>query len=546
MVVLRQLLRWSFALVAIALPPATVGVAGKFVRFGAWTPTPAADLLLAGFFGVAVIFAMACWTTRRPRYTPSAWAIAASLLHLAAGVFFLRYASRFTSAGPQLALIAAGIAGLCVFCRRDALPGPYVHARKTPRMAGDHTSPWVDRAVTFLFCAAAYGSSRLWANWADARGLASHAPLSSIALILLAILATSALHELGHAVAALSLGMRLLAFNAGPFQWRKREGRWGFRFHASGLVTLGGAVSVVPTRERQPRWQDVCMIAAGPCASICFGLLALWATLSGGGAFYARAWEFIADLASFSLIAAVLNLLPFRAQGGAYSDGARILQLLTASPVAGLHRALVGFQSTLVTVRRLRDLDAEAMEHTAARFTPHLSGLHLRLCAVLAYDDAGRPADARRVLGAAEDSYNDFKIDIPCALHTVFIYGHACLNRDAPAARLWWDRMQAKQPKEACSIDYWLARTALLWTEGRRADAEHAWQMAEAKVRHLPRFGAYEYDRYRCALLRQELDLISPVETARAPVPAHPWQVAKPAAVSYPIFGINPIAAAAE
>jgi Zn-dependent protease len=510
----RQLLRWSFALAAATLLPATVSHLLTLRRRGGITSLPLAYGILAGFLALALLFAMACWTTRKPRATPSAWAIAASCVTLAFGLLSLRYSGRPVQAAiPELFLIAAGLAGILVFARREKLPLPFANAPVSPRIAGDRTSPWGDRAVTLLFCATAYAASRFWSDWAAPRDIPNSSPAASIALILLAVLVTSVLHELGHAVVAWAFRMKLLSFNAGPFQWRWREGRWSFSFQPSGLVTLGGAVSVVPTHARQPRWQDICMILAGPAANLLIGLAVLYATLHAEGSFYVREWEFLARIASFGIIAAVLNLLPFRAQG-AYSDGARILQLLTGSPVAELLRSLIGTQTTLVTARRPRELDAEALQRTAELFPQHVTGVHLQLSAAQSYEDAGWIAGARAALAAAESASERFNIDLPPSLQSIFVYGHATLNRDASAARLWWKRMERKPP-DRLNVDYWLARTALLWIEGRYADAEIAWQRADSGAAALPHYGAYEYDRSRCARLRRELNLVSP---AREPI----------------------------
>jgi hypothetical protein len=79
------------------------------------------------------------------------------------------------------------------------------------------------------------------------------------------------------------------------------------------------------------------------------------------------------------------------------------------------------------------------------------------------------------------------------------------LNRNAVAARLWWERMEAKK-LERFSVDTWIAQSALFWIEGRQKEAEEAWRKADAEAQKLPQFGAYEFDRFRCALLRKELD----------------------------------------
>lgn len=247
------------------------------------------------------------------------------------------------------------------------------------------------------------------------------------------------------------------------------------------------------------------MLAAGPAANFCTGPFFVWAALHAPGASWQSAWFFLSSTASLSFIIPTFNLLPFRTKAGGYSDGARIVQLLTNSPVVELHQAVHRLQSTLVTPLRFRDLDPEAFLRIADRYPTELTGLHMRLCAVGIFEDYGRIPEARAALASAEAIYDSFAIDLPIPLHTVFIIDHACLNRDAAAARLWWNRMESKKPKQL-DFDYWLARTALLWIEGELREAEEAWRQADSRAQKLPGCGAYEFDRHRCALLRTELD----------------------------------------
>jgi hypothetical protein len=132
-------------------------------------------------------------------------------------------------------------------------------------------------------------------------------------------------------------------------------------------------------------------------------------------------------------------------------------------------------------------------------------------------------------------------------VHSPFVIGHAYLNRNAVAARLWWERMEAKK-LERFSVDTWLAQSALFWIEGRLKEAEEAWLKADAEAQKLPQFGAYEFDRYRCALLRKELDHpstepvvpVAPVFRS-APTPAVP---VTPFAPFAPVFRVAPTPAA--
>jgi hypothetical protein len=202
-------------------------------------------------------------------------------------------------------------------------------------------------------------------------------------------------------------------------------------------------------------------------------------------------------------------------EDGGYSDGARILQILTHSPLDDYHRLMNTLASTLVTQRRYRDLDIEAIERNAEHFWQDVRGVNLRLCAVNFYIDSGSIREARLALAKAEATCINSSIDLPAPLHTAFVIGQAYLNHDAAAARRWWDQMEAKKP-ERKNVDYWLAQTALCLVEGRVEDSREAWQKADAEAQKLPAFGAYDFDRYRCSLLRQELD--NPAQARHVPV----------------------------
>ena len=150
---------------------------------------------------------------------------------------------------------------------------------------------------------------------------------------------------------------------------------------------------------------------------------------------------------------------------------------------------------------------------------PHdVRGLHLLLCACQYYEDCGQLPEASAALAAAQTIYDENVIDLPGPLHTVFVIGSVWLNRDAAAARVWWDRMEAKKDNRK-NVDFWLARAALLWIEGDQADAEDAWQEANLDAQRLPQFGAYEFDRFRCASLREMLNETPVPVSAEVPVP---------------------------
>jgi hypothetical protein len=319
-----------------------------------------------------------------------------------------------------------------------------------------------------------------------------------------ALLVTTTVHELGHAATGRMLGMRLRAFIVGPFQWRIRDGRWKFQFLLAKFFSAGGATAVVPTNPQQSRWNEICMIAAGPMAGLFIGTIASYAALTAKGQPYERYWEILALIATFGLVSTAVNLIPFRPEAF-YSDGARIYQLLHGGPLADLHRVFNVAGASLVTPLRPRDYDIEAIQRAAHSFTRGNEAIVLRLLASSYFLDCGKIPQAREAVVDAERVCRESGSDLPAELCMAFVFRTALLRRDAAGARQWWERMEAKKPTHH-GTDYWLAKSALLWIENRLEEAREAWNKGNALAQKLPAAGDYEFDRYRSALLSKALE----------------------------------------
>jgi Zn-dependent protease len=377
-------------------------------------------------------------------------------------------------------------------------------------------APAARHAVTALSVIAQIAALVFWTRWAVLLHIPNPHSFRWIIAVAIACMATTLVHECSHPVLAWCFEMGLLSFRAGPFHAVRREGRWHFKFDAAGLIAPGSSVVAVPTNPAQPRWEEIVMIAAGPAANLLVGSAAIWAVLHDTWASYQQTWEIVAYTGTFCLISAAVNLIPFLCEDGGYSDGARMLQILTRSPLDDFHRAIASVASTTITPRRYRDLDISQIERAAMLFPSDIRGLQLLLCACQYYEECGQLPEAAAALAAAETIYSNYSIDLPGSLHPVFVIGHAWLNRDAAAARLWWDRMEAKE-HDHIHVDCLLAKAALFWIEEHPQQAEKAWQEAKAVAERLPSFGAFEFDRLLCTLLR---DAFQPPSEAPSPAPA--------------------------
>jgi len=406
-------------------------------------------------------------------------------------------------------ILAIGIAGLIAFLRRykQAEPIPEI-----PNIPGDGTNRVVNKAAPFIAFATALWAYHWWLGWLGANGIAETS-LNRIALATLIGLLITLLHELCHTATGLVLGMKLRAFIVGPFQWRIHDGKWSFQFRPAEILFAGGATGVVPGSMDFPRWRSLCMMTAGPLMSLISGVFALWIGFAERGNSRLQADGLPVLFGAWSLAGCAINLVPIRTKDGQYSDGAMIYQSLSSGPWGDFHRIMAAVGSTVVTPLRPRDYDIETILRLARSFPQGRQGLLLRLYAYSYFLDHGRLSDAAQAIREAGLIYQQCSSEIPAELLTVFVFCNAYICGDAAAAQGWWTHMQAKKPTQF-NVDYWRAYSALHWVEGNLKEANEAWKKSNELAQQLPKAGAYEFDRYCCALLRKVLDESAVARTA--------------------------------
>lgn len=506
----RTFLSWIFALGAVIFLRSSVSALLNVLGWpGAHLPASLASAAVSTAAPVlGFVYAMACWSFWRGKGSASGWGIAASMLNVALGGLFLYMDRRYVLESPSAlvnadsVLLAFGLAGLIAFRRRDVASAE----ESLQPIPGDGTNAIVNRMVWIAGAGAFLAGMSWWWRWAHLHELpAEETSLSAKVMVLLvAQLAMVAVHELGHAGVGRALGMKIRGFVVGPLQWYVRGGQWSFRFVLSGFLTPGGATTVVPRNPQQAMWREVVMVAAGSCAGLLTGVAAIWAVITSPHDRQEQIWLPLAVFATLSLVVSVLNLIPFRTKSF-YSDGARLWQIVRGGPWADLHRAFSAAAATTVTPLRPRDYDIAAILRAAEAITVGQQALLLRLLASSYYLDHGRLAEAGEALQEAEAVFQRSGSDIPAELCTAFVFGKAYVQRDGAGTRQWWDRMEARKPARH-DADYWLARSALCWSEQRLEEARESWEKGHALVKQLPRVGMYESDRDQFALLRRELE----------------------------------------
>jgi len=460
-----------------------------------------------------VLFAMAWWTIRSGKPSGRGWAIAASIAILvqilpviAVTVYALIYAAPSQSIGFIIfdsIGSAIGILGLIAFGPRNAVTQAPAESASLPRITGDGTSRILDTIAWMLQIAGYWFGMGWWYRWSRAEGLHRVPEMVFWFQLLGAILLATAVHELGHAGVGIALGMKLRTFLVGPFQWAIRDGRWKFNFIPSKILCAGGAAGVVPADPNQSRWNEICMIAAGPVVNLYVGVIAMCCAFTAKGQSYEEYWQFFALFATICLVMFAGNLIPFRPEAS-YSDGARIYQLLRGGPLADLQRAFNLASSTHVTAVRPRDYDIHAIRRAQAKFTVGNQALLLRLIAAEHFLDKGAMNEFCEHMAAGEAIFAGSALNAPADWLTIFVFGNALLRRDAARAQQWWAHVEAAKDMET-GVNYWLAKSALLWAGGNRKEAFEACGKGEAAAKNPARCGSDQFDLYRLNLLRDTI-----------------------------------------
>lgn len=319
-----------------------------------------------------------------------------------------------------------------------------------------------------------------------------------------ALFISTVLHEFGHIAAGWSVGMKLLSVRIGPFHAEIKEGRWRLIPPTSLRSLFQGGVRVIPPKPQEYETSRAIWTAAGgPLANLVGGGIALLLLSTAKGSFYEPAWEWLGSIAAICVMFFLANLIPVR-EASAYSDGARIYQILTRNVMEDVRRIIAMTEASKISPVRPRDFDISLIEKTASNDA--VQGHYVTFLHFVASDyyfDHDRMDEARTALSKAEAIARE--LDPARENCGALVLRAVCLSQDREMAEKWWERrLQASplDPKNDSEFDVIAYRIV----EGRPAEAEEAWRRQLERTNRLPDTGERAFDLRYLNRLRQLLD----------------------------------------
>jgi tetratricopeptide (TPR) repeat protein len=145
----------------------------------------------------------------------------------------------------------------------------------------------------------------------------------SLIVFLLLVWLQVAVHEGGHALAAVLVGFRVKVLGIGPLVLSKESGGLRLRFEWQRLLLLGGYVGAMPLNPRRCREKQMIVVAAGPVTSLLASATLYCISNLLPGTSLSHLWPLAAMGSMLGLFMGVVNLLPF-----GYCDGTMFFHLL--------------------------------------------------------------------------------------------------------------------------------------------------------------------------------------------------------------------------
>ncbi|MGC2330062.1 MAG: M50 family metallopeptidase [Candidatus Acidiferrales bacterium] len=285
------------------------------------------------------------------------------------------------------------------------------------------------------------------------------------------------IHELGHVAAGFAVGFRFERIRIGPIIFTKTPDRLKFTFQKA--YGFDGVAAMKVLRLRKLRRRLGIYVAAGPLANL-LSAVCVWAFLARQvlGAWQHPVGQFLLIFAALSVCMGIFNLIPFRRSNGMFTDGARLLSLVTSRVNTRRWLCIVALKMELDSGVRPRDWKRTWIAHSCSVRDQSLDAMRAFWMAYVASLDRGDTEQAARHL---ENCLELFRIASPEFKKSLLMEAaifQAWSRNDQQKAKLWALRSDVSSAIPPLSqlrfttCMHWAARdydkVALAWEEGCR------------------------------------------------------------------------------
>lgn len=278
-----------------------------------------------------------------------------------------------------------------------------------------------------------------------------------------------ALHEAGHATAAVMAGFRLVIVAVWPLQFRRHGTGWSLGRMEK--LRVGGFVLPVPrgSHDLRRRWFEI--IAAGPAVSLIAGGLAATLYWRFGASWPGAASAQLECLAFWNLLFGLVGLLPIRSPY-AVTDGARIRMLCQNGAEAERFLNLTSLLGASTSGVRPKEWPRELVEMLDIPQDRSRDALASQMMRYNWLIDSGRAEEASEVLNWL------FSSDLPEDLKPIWQLERAWFEarfvRNLSAAKEWLEAGVRRDKRPAYLCGLYKAQAAIALLEHRWADLESA------------------------------------------------------------------------
>jgi Peptidase family M50 len=188
-------------------------------------------------------------------------------------------------------------------------------------------------------------------------------PLVILFSVLLILILSVFLHEVGHVLAGWLVGMRLRSFAVMQFLVYKTVCGWRIRWDSK-MGFFGGLVLNYSTISTGFRWRNVVMVAGGPAVNLLLAITAFVFSLSlsaspwGENSWVGQPFFYLNLLIGVSLFFFFINIWPSKGSGFE-NDGMLLLQLIQNDPKLKQEMALSSLIGAAMTGQRPRDWNSD-------------------------------------------------------------------------------------------------------------------------------------------------------------------------------------------